>query len=70
MEHNITNIFLSHPRLNTILDYDRILVLDKGEIAEFGTVSELKQNPKGIFHKPTESGKLLVLDWLITNHVT
>ncbi|CEP65006.1 ATP-binding cassette transporter YOR1 LALA0_S16e00518g [Lachancea lanzarotensis] len=42
-----TILCIAH-RLNTILDYDRILVLEKGEVAEFGTPSELfDQN--GIF---------------------
>ena len=37
-------------RLNTIIDYDRILVLDQGEISEFGSAAQLKQN-QGIFHR-------------------
>ena len=35
-------------RLNTILDSDRILVLDQGEIAEDGTATQLKAKG-GIF---------------------
>ncbi|SCU86403.1 LAFA_0E00540g1_1 [Lachancea sp. 'fantastica'] len=35
-----TILCIAH-RLNTILDYDRILVLEKGEVAEFGKPSEL-----------------------------
>ena len=45
---NRTILTIAH-RLNTVLDYDRILVLDKGEIVEFGNTVELKEK-QGIFH--------------------
>lgn len=35
-------------RINTIMDYDRIIVMDKGVIAEFGSPKELMENG-GIF---------------------
>ncbi|KAK7465464.1 hypothetical protein VKT23_005441 [Stygiomarasmius scandens] len=38
-------------RLKTIVDYDRILVLDDGEIAEFGTPKELLTKSSGLFRE-------------------
>lgn len=32
------------------MDYDRILVLEKGELAEFGSPFELISNETGLFH--------------------
>lgn len=37
---NRTIITVAH-RINTILDSDRVVVLDKGEVAEFGTPQDL-----------------------------
>jgi ATP-binding cassette subfamily C (CFTR/MRP) protein 1 len=45
---NRTIITVAH-RLNTILDSDRVVVLDKGEVAEFDTPSELYKK-RGIFY--------------------
>merc|ERR1712087_354097 len=36
-------------RLNTIIDYDVILVMDKGRVAEFGSPRELLEDETGIF---------------------
>ncbi|OJA13396.1 hypothetical protein AZE42_08993 [Rhizopogon vesiculosus] len=36
-------------RLRTVIDYDRLIVLDKGEIAEFDTPMNLIQKEDGIF---------------------
>ncbi|KAF7303184.1 P-loop containing nucleoside triphosphate hydrolase protein [Mycena kentingensis (nom. inval.)] len=41
-------ITIAH-RLKTIIDYDRILVLHDGELAEFGTPKELVEKQGGIF---------------------
>ena len=43
-----TIITIAH-RLNTVLDYDLILVLDKGNVAEVGTPDELRRKEHGIF---------------------
>lgn len=36
-------------RLRTVIDYDRLVVLDKGELAEFDTPYNLIQKEGGIF---------------------
>jgi len=43
-----TTITIAH-RLQTIIDYDKVLVLDKGEVIEYGGPWELIQKEKGIF---------------------
>lgn len=44
-----TIITIAH-RVNTIIDYDRVLVLGKGRILEFDQPSELLKNEKGFFY--------------------
>lgn len=43
-------ITIAH-RLKTIIDYDRILVLDAGQIAEFGEPRALLMKPGGLFRE-------------------
>lgn len=45
---NCTVLCIAH-RLKTILGYDRIIVMERGEVAEFGTPRELFQIGGGIF---------------------
>lgn len=44
-----TIIAIAH-RITTVVDYDRIAVLDKGEVRELGTPWELLQDTDGIFY--------------------
>ncbi|KAJ2658560.1 hypothetical protein IWW48_003965 [Coemansia sp. RSA 1200] len=51
---NSTLLCIAH-RLRTIIDYDRILVLDKGNVAEFDTPRRLLENRGGIFRNMCEN---------------
>lgn len=51
-----TMITIAH-RIDTILTSDRILVLDKGKIAEFETPKDLLSRPTSIFSKLYEEFK-------------
>ena len=44
-----TVLVVAH-RLNTIIDSDRILVMDAGQAVEFGKPHDLLQNKNGIFY--------------------
>mmetsp|Transcript_37861 Transcript_37861/g.88912 ORF Transcript_37861/g.88912 Transcript_37861/m.88912 type:complete len:84 (+) Transcript_37861:264-515(+) len=46
--HRCTVLTVAHC-LSTILDYDRILVLNKGEVVEFDAPAELLSRPGGHF---------------------
>ncbi|KAJ2811983.1 hypothetical protein H4S07_001712 [Coemansia furcata] len=50
---NSTLFCIAH-RLRTIIDYDRVLVLDKGKVAEFDTPWNLLQCEDGIFRSMCE----------------
>lgn len=45
-----TKIVIAH-RLNTIIDADRVIVLDKGQIKEEGNPKDLLNNPNSFFYK-------------------
>ncbi|KAJ2547828.1 hypothetical protein EV175_005063 [Coemansia sp. RSA 1933] len=65
---NSTLFCIAH-RLRTIIDYDRVLVLEKGKIAEFDTPYNLLQREDGIF-KPMcqKSGEYEHLVAAASNH--
>ncbi|KAH8725243.1 multidrug resistance-associated protein 1 [Phaeosphaeriaceae sp. PMI808] len=54
---NKTIVTIAH-RINTILDSDRIIVLDKGTVAEFETPAELVRR-KGLFYELVREAGLL-----------
>ena len=53
-----TIVTIAH-RLNTIIDYDRVIVMDKGEIAEFDTPKALLANTNSIFHSMAKDANLI-----------
>jgi|TARA_R110002003_G_scaffold48_3_gene3902 ABC-type multidrug transport system fused ATPase/permease subunit len=57
MFKNKTIITIAH-RINTILDCDRIIVLDKGRVAEFESPAELVRR-KGLFYELVKEAGLL-----------
>ena len=61
-----TLVVIAH-RLSTIADFDKILVLDDGQVAEFGTPKELmEKGNEGIFRGMVgESGEREKLEKLI-----
>ena len=52
-----TIITIAH-RINTILDSDRIIVLDRGAVAEFDTPSELVRR-RGLFYELVKEAGLV-----------
>ena len=48
-----TILTIAH-RLQTVVDYSRILVLDQGTIREFDTPNALLQNPNSLFSNMVE----------------
>jgi ATP-binding cassette subfamily C (CFTR/MRP) protein 1 len=46
-------------RLNTILDSDKVIVLDKGKIKEFAPPGELLQNKQSAFYSMAKDANLV-----------
>ncbi len=55
---NATVLTIAH-RINTVMDNDRILVLDKGQVAEFDTPQALLENKKSIFYSLSKEAGLI-----------
>lgn len=53
-----TILTIAH-RLNTIMDSDRVIVLDKGEISEFGPPDDLLNNRKSIFYSMAKDADIV-----------
>lgn len=56
-----TVLTIAH-RLATIIDYDRILVLDQGNVLEFDSPNVLLKDPESQFSKMVEAAKLEIPD--------
>ncbi|XP_067674237.1 multidrug resistance-associated protein 1-like [Haliotis asinina] len=52
-----TVLTIAH-RLNTVMDYDRILVLDNGRVCEFDTPSMMLRQPNSIFYNMAKTAGL------------
>merc|ERR1712238_329983 len=50
----VTLITIAH-RVHTIMDYDKIIVLDSGEVKEFGSPKELLGDKDGMFSSLVKS---------------
>ena len=54
-----TMLFITH-RLDQVLRFDKLLVLQEGRVAEFGAAEELVTNPDGVFFEMLESTLLTI----------
>ncbi|KAH3673556.1 hypothetical protein WICMUC_003663 [Wickerhamomyces mucosus] len=57
-----TVLCIAH-RLKTILKYDKILVLDKGELKQFGKPEELFHDKSGLFRNMCDSSNIVSTDF-------
>jgi multiple sugar transport system ATP-binding protein len=49
IEHKMTTVFVTHDQTEAIALADRIAVMEKGELQQFGTPAEIKQSPSNLF---------------------
>ena len=52
-----TVVTIAH-RIHTVINYDKIIVMKKGEIIENGSPEYLLKNPDGIFKSFVESAQM------------
>jgi len=57
---DVTVITIAH-RVQTIVDSDRVLVMDNGRIIEFDTPKHLMENPKSTFARLVRQANVQVL---------
>ncbi|XP_062568069.1 multidrug resistance-associated protein 1-like [Saccostrea cucullata] len=53
-----TVLSIAH-RLNTVMDYDRIMVMDKGLIVDFGAPQKLLEDKSGVFYSMAKAANLV-----------
>ena len=58
-EFSLSTIVTIAHRLNTIIDYDRVLVMDKGTIAEYDTPKRLLADSQSIFYAMAKDANLV-----------
>ncbi|KAK7092224.1 multidrug resistance-associated protein 1-like [Littorina saxatilis] len=56
--HNCTIVTIAH-RLNTIMDYDRVMVMDDGRIKEFDSPDHLLSNDESVFYSMAKDAGLV-----------
>ena len=55
---NCTIITIAH-RLNTVIDYNKIMVLSKGQMIEYDSPQNLLQNQNSVFYSMAKDAKLI-----------
>ncbi|KAG8328053.1 Canalicular multispecific organic anion transporter 1 [Homalodisca vitripennis] len=65
---NCTVLTIAH-RLNTIMDSDRVLVLDKGTISEFESPLSLLKRPSSIFYRMAKDADILHFIFRCVQHL-